>query len=179
MAFPEGMRSKDGRLMPFKGGVFSMAMRSKVPIVPISIMNTHAVMPSNTLFPVQCGKGKLGVHVHQAIDTEGKTEQELVDLVRAALLSKLPKDQHPLEEPLTTTAIEDLPKIKIVSAHTHQHHNPAQKHGHAVNDVTHVMKDLHIAKDAGHAMKDITKDHTQDPFSVIQKEDKREESKSI
>uniref|UniRef100_A0A7S2URA0 Phospholipid/glycerol acyltransferase domain-containing protein n=1 Tax=Attheya septentrionalis TaxID=420275 RepID=A0A7S2URA0_9STRA len=179
MAFPEGARSKDGRLMPFKGGVFSMAMRSKVPIVPISIMNTHAVMPSNALFPVQCGKGKLGVHVHPAIDTVGKTEQELVELVRAALLSKLPKDQHPLEEPLTPTAIDDLPKIKISSSQKHKHQNAAQKHGHAVNDVTHVIKDIHIAKDAANAMKDISKDHVQGPFSVIQKEDKREESKSI
>ena len=37
MAFPEGKRSKDGRLMEFKGGLFSMAVKTKVPIVPITI----------------------------------------------------------------------------------------------------------------------------------------------
>mmetsp|Transcript_28101 Transcript_28101/g.39726 ORF Transcript_28101/g.39726 Transcript_28101/m.39726 type:complete len:335 (-) Transcript_28101:330-1334(-) len=96
MAFPEGMRSTDGRLMDFKGGVFSMAMKANVPIVPISLSHTHAIMPSNALFPVQPGKGKLHVHVHEPIDVEGRTDAELVELVREALLSKLPEDQQPL-----------------------------------------------------------------------------------
>jgi 1-acyl-sn-glycerol-3-phosphate acyltransferase len=96
MAFPEGKRSKDGRLMEFKGGLFSMAVKTQVPIVPITISNAHAVMPSYGLLPVQRGAGKLRVHVHEAIDTQGKTEAELGELVRAAFLSQLPLDQHPL-----------------------------------------------------------------------------------
>ena len=96
MAFPEGARSHDGRLMKFKGGIFSMATRSNVPIVPISVSHAHAIMPGNALFPVQPGSGKLRVHVHAAIETEGKTEEELEELVRAALLSELPMDQQPL-----------------------------------------------------------------------------------
>jgi len=96
MAFPEGTRSKDGRLMGFKGGVFSMAVKAKVPIVPISVSNTHAIYPGNAILPVQMGAGKLHVHVHPPIDVTGKTENELVELVRVALLSKLPMDQHPL-----------------------------------------------------------------------------------
>jgi len=102
MAFPEGMRSLDGRLMEFKGGIFSMATRSKVPIIPISVSHTHAIMPSNALFPVQSGRGKLRVHVHAAILTEGKTEEELEELVRVALLSELPMNQHPLPKKDTT-----------------------------------------------------------------------------
>jgi len=96
MAFPEGMRSPDGKLMKFKGGVFSMAVKSKVPIVPISISNTHAIFPGNALMPVQSGEGKLHVHVHPAIDCEGKTDTELEELVCTALLSKIPLDQHPI-----------------------------------------------------------------------------------
>jgi 1-acyl-sn-glycerol-3-phosphate acyltransferase len=96
MAFPEGMRSKDGRLMEFKGGIFSMALRANVPIVPISLSHTHAIMPSNALFPVQSGRDKLHVHVHPAIDVEGRTEVELERMVRESLLSALPRDQHPL-----------------------------------------------------------------------------------
>lgn len=98
MAFPEGQRSKDGRLMKFKGGTFSMALKSKVPIVPITISNAHAIMPSNALFPVQSGVDKLRVHVHPAIDVEGRTEEELSELVRAAIISKLPMDQRPLPD---------------------------------------------------------------------------------
>lgn len=96
MAFPEGKRSKDGRLDEFKGGIFSMAVKAKVPIVPISISNTHAIMPSNALFPFQSGSGKLHVHIHEPIDVEGRSEEELVELVREALLSRMPLEQHPL-----------------------------------------------------------------------------------
>jgi len=86
--------------MDFKGGAFSMAVREKVPIVPITISNAYATMPSNSFFPVQSGAGKLSVHVHPAIDVEGKSEDELENLVRTAIMSKLPLDQlpHPKEE---------------------------------------------------------------------------------
>lgn len=98
MAFPEGQRSPDGRLLEFKGGAFAMAMKSKIPIIPITISNAHAIMPANALFPVQHGMGKLGVHVHPAIDPEGKTDVEIEALVRTAIISKLPMDQRPLPE---------------------------------------------------------------------------------
>lgn len=95
MAFPEGARSKDGKLMDFKGGIFAMAMKAKVPIVPLSLSHSHAVFPGFSLLPVQPGKGKLNVHVHKPIDSEGKTDEELTQLVRDALLSEMPKVQHP------------------------------------------------------------------------------------
>jgi 1-acyl-sn-glycerol-3-phosphate acyltransferase len=96
MAFPEGTRSPDGRLLDFKGGLFSMAKKTNVPIVPISISHAHAIYPGNSLFPVQRGKGKLHVHIHDPIDTTDKTEAELGELVRKSLLSELPFDQHPI-----------------------------------------------------------------------------------
>ena len=122
MAFPEGARSPDGRLMAFKpgefhavlkiqitllpshlsttssAGLFSMAVKAKVPIVPLSIANAYAVMPSEGAVPVQSGKGKLRVYVHEPIDVEGKSEDQIAIEVREALLTELPKDQHPLEE---------------------------------------------------------------------------------
>lgn len=123
MAFPEGMRSKDGRLMDFKGGLFSMAVKTQVPIVPISISHTHAVMPGNALFPVQRGAGRLHVHIHDQIDTTGRNEAELGKLVRESFLSKLPFDQHPLpvepEEP-TTIEVNGHAETKV-QAHTQQH----------------------------------------------------------
>ncbi len=99
MAFPEGKRSNDGKLDEFKGGIFSMAVKAGVPIVPISISNTHAIMPANSLFPVQKGKGKLHLHVHEAISVEGRKEDELAALVKEALLLKMPLDQHPMPRP--------------------------------------------------------------------------------
>ena len=106
MAFPEGRRSDDGRLMDFKGGIFSMATKAGVPIVPISISNTHAIMPPNSLMPFQSGAGKLHIHFHPEIDVEGKSEDELSVLVKDALLSKMPLDQHP-------RADEDQEKVGV------------------------------------------------------------------
>jgi len=98
MAFPEGARSKDGRLMNFKGGTFSMAVKAKVPIVPLTISNAHAVMPGYALFPVQNGAGKLALHVHPAIyPEEGMTDVDLSEQVRKAIISKLPNDQKPIK----------------------------------------------------------------------------------
>ncbi|CAB9502943.1 sn-glycerol-3-phosphate acyltransferase 1, chloroplastic [Seminavis robusta] len=95
MAFPEGKRSDDGRLLEFKGGLFAIAVKTGVPIVPITISHAHAVMPSNSLVPVQPGGGKLHVHVHGAIPSEGKTEEDLNRLVKDCFLETLPKYQHP------------------------------------------------------------------------------------
>lgn len=108
MAFPEGQRSKDGHLMEFKGGLFAMATKTNVPIVPITLSHTHAVMPSNSLFPVQPGAGKLHVHVHDPIDTAGKTDEELSALVRKCFLQTLPLEQHPLENIPTTDELQAL-----------------------------------------------------------------------
>lgn len=41
--FPEGTRSKDGKMLPFKEGSMKMAERSGCPIVPIAISNTAAI----------------------------------------------------------------------------------------------------------------------------------------
>lgn len=98
MAFPEGARSPTGRLMSFKPGIFSMAVKANVPIVPLSLANTYAVMPSAGFLPVQSGKGKLRVYVHDPISVEGKSEEEIAAEVKEALLSELPWDQHPLED---------------------------------------------------------------------------------
>jgi 1-acyl-sn-glycerol-3-phosphate acyltransferase len=114
MAFPEGQRSKDGHLMEFKGGLFLMAAKTNVPIVPITLSHTHAVMPSNALFPVQPGAGRLHVHVHDAIDTQGKTEDELAALVKASFLSTLPLEQHPLETIISTQELQALADEKRV-----------------------------------------------------------------
>jgi 1-acyl-sn-glycerol-3-phosphate acyltransferase len=108
MAFPEGQRSPDGKLMKFKGGIFSMAIKAGVPIVPISISNTHAIYPANSLMPVQNGKGKLHVHVHEPIEAVGRTDKELSELVRTALLSKMPLHQHPDPEPIVEMEKPDI-----------------------------------------------------------------------
>lgn len=48
IAFPEGTRSPDGRILPLKKGIFVVAIEAGVPIVPIAIEGTREVMPKNS-----------------------------------------------------------------------------------------------------------------------------------
>jgi len=47
MMFPEGTRSRDGRVQPFKHGAFSLAKETGVPVVPIAIHGGHALIPKH------------------------------------------------------------------------------------------------------------------------------------
>jgi 1-acyl-sn-glycerol-3-phosphate acyltransferase len=48
--FPEGTRSRDGRLKAFKGGAFATAAQAGVPVVPVAITGTAEGMPAGTLW---------------------------------------------------------------------------------------------------------------------------------
>ena len=89
-----------------------MAIKTGVPVVPISLSHTHAVMPGNALFPVQAGKGKLHVHVHDAIPSSDKTEAQLQEIVKETLLSTMPEYQHPL--PKEETVEQTEPELLVV-----------------------------------------------------------------
>ncbi|MHB8539490.1 MAG: lysophospholipid acyltransferase family protein [Candidatus Acidiferrales bacterium] len=49
VVFPEGTRSKDGVLKPFKKGTFVMAIQGRVPVVPVSILGSRLRLPKGTL----------------------------------------------------------------------------------------------------------------------------------
>lgn len=46
-AFPEGTRSRDGSVRPFKGGAFQVALQAGVPVVPIAIDGSGEVLPAS------------------------------------------------------------------------------------------------------------------------------------
>jgi 1-acyl-sn-glycerol-3-phosphate acyltransferase len=46
--FPEGTRSPDGRVLPFNEGPFHLAVRERVPILPLVVEGSGAALPRNT-----------------------------------------------------------------------------------------------------------------------------------
>jgi len=95
--FPEGTRSRSGRLQPFKNGAFKMAYKVGAPIIPLSIVGAGEVMPSTWMFPKSSAKGIAKVVVHAPIYPDGKTEEEMAEEVRKAIISGLPEHQRPEE----------------------------------------------------------------------------------
>jgi len=63
--FPEGTRSADGRLLPFKKGGFTLALRAMVPVVPIGIFGSSALHPKGSFIPL--GKGVIYIEVGDPI----------------------------------------------------------------------------------------------------------------
>ena len=64
VVFPEGHIGADGRPQPAHDGLAFLAMRARVPIIPVGISGTHEVWPSGTRVP---RRGKITVHIGQAI----------------------------------------------------------------------------------------------------------------
>ena len=70
LIFPEGTRSRDGKLHDLKRGGFFLAVAAQVPIIPITIKGTFELMPRGRIFP---RRGKIKVIFHPPVDTAGKT----------------------------------------------------------------------------------------------------------
>ena len=64
LIFVEGTRSPDGRLLPFKKGPFFLAMESGVPVVPVTLVGTGALMPKGAL---RLKRGTVNVFFHEPL----------------------------------------------------------------------------------------------------------------
>jgi 1-acyl-sn-glycerol-3-phosphate acyltransferase len=90
--FPEGTRSPDGKLMPFKKGPFHLAAETGYPIVPITILGTYEMMPKGTSL-IKGGTATLVFH--PPIDpSKFAAREELVEAVRAAINNALPPERR-------------------------------------------------------------------------------------
>ena len=65
--FPEGTRSRDGRLKDFKMGAFRMAQDLDIPILPISIRGTEAILTPDGM---DLNPGQAEMVIHPAIPVE-------------------------------------------------------------------------------------------------------------
>lgn len=90
--YPEGTRTSDGRLLPFKKGPFHLAMESGVPVLPLTILGTHEAWPKNR-FALKAGV--VTVVYHPAIDPKSYADRDdLMAAVRESIASALPEDRR-------------------------------------------------------------------------------------
>src|SRR5436305_11636855 len=83
--FPEGTRSPDGRLLPFKKGPFYLAIDSEVPVVPVTILGSDALMPKGS--PI-IRFGTVRLVFHAPVCSKGFTDKEdLIAAVRREIAS--------------------------------------------------------------------------------------------
>ena len=82
IVFPEGTRSRDGRVGRFKGGSFYLALEAKLSVVPLSVAGSRHVMLKGRLATYP---GEVRLIVHEPIDTsslEGTDPKEFGEYVR-------------------------------------------------------------------------------------------------
>ncbi|MDA1194852.1 MAG: lysophospholipid acyltransferase family protein [Planctomycetota bacterium] len=56
MVFPEGTRTRDGLLAPFKNGAFQLALSADLPVQPVAILGAYERMPRGSLGPSRGGE---------------------------------------------------------------------------------------------------------------------------
>jgi 1-acyl-sn-glycerol-3-phosphate acyltransferase len=97
LVFPEGTRSRTGRLQSFKKGVFVMAIKAGVPIVPISVSGANKIVRRGDF---RIHPGPVRVTVHDPVSTVGcniADRSRIADQVRRAIISGLLPEEQPLE----------------------------------------------------------------------------------
>ena len=83
--FPEGSRSPDGSIQPFKKGGFTLAIKSKVPIIPIAITGSREIMPKDRL---AASSGEIRIWMGSPIETQHyslKERKMLMEMVNETI----------------------------------------------------------------------------------------------
>ena len=79
LIFPEGTRSIDGTLQPFKAGVITLAIKAGVPVVPVGFVGTYEVLPKGRLL---ANPGEVIIRIGRPISIQGYTMKDKHELAR-------------------------------------------------------------------------------------------------
>ena len=96
--WPEGTRSRTGRLLPFQKGFAHMALWMRLPIVPVIVSGAHSAWRVGG-FRIQEGS-RVRIEIGEPISTEKWSRRNLeahIDEVHRVFRDRLPPDQKPLE----------------------------------------------------------------------------------
>jgi len=91
MFFPEGTRSRDGRVHKFSDGAFRLAIKANVPVLPLAIDGTHEALPKHSIW-FDPDAETIRVKVLEPVSTEGYELRHTRDLqrhVRARIVEQI------------------------------------------------------------------------------------------
>lgn len=91
--YPEGTRSREGTLRPFKKGAFTMAIAGGIPVLPMTIVGTYEAWPPGKMWVYG---GELKAEIHPPIETAGLGRDDtahLAEQARQAIESTLSQAQ--------------------------------------------------------------------------------------
>jgi len=92
VVYPEGTRSRDGRLQPFKKGPFHLAIETGTPVIPVTILGTYEMMPKNSMI---CKGGTATVVFHPPLDPKTfSSREDLMEAVHDVINSSLPQERQ-------------------------------------------------------------------------------------
>ncbi len=94
VVFPEGSRTRDGRMHAFRRGAFTLAMEFGLPVVPVTIDGAYRILPRGAWLPRY---GTINLTVHNPILPDGEGRHELSSLMersKAEIASALPPGQR-------------------------------------------------------------------------------------
>jgi 1-acyl-sn-glycerol-3-phosphate acyltransferase len=98
LIFPEGTRSQDGALQPFKDGAFRLAREVGCPVIPIALSGTFTTLPKHGFVLRQVMRAR--VQVLPPIDpTTYASDTALRDATRAAIAAALPVEASATARP--------------------------------------------------------------------------------
>lgn len=95
LIFPEGTRSPDGRLLPFKSGIGLLSTGLNVPVVPISVTGGAQVLKKGGSWP---RRGAMTVHFGRpVILAAGTGVEEATKILQQAVAASLPSEMKTKE----------------------------------------------------------------------------------
>lgn len=86
LLFPEGTRSWDGRLLPFKRGGFVIARDGGLPILPVTIRGSHDRLPKGH---AAFSSGDIHIVIHPPVTVGDKSLETLMEEVKSTIAGTL------------------------------------------------------------------------------------------